>query len=121
SQMLHPAVVADSGKNKGIEWYAEVFQRQTGIETTAIVRGTPVRIVGQPAIHCFRIVQEALNNAAKHSGTKRAEVEMIFSPKTLTVNVKDFGRGMAVNKKIGKPGLGLIAMQERAELLSGRL
>jgi signal transduction histidine kinase len=121
SQMLHPAVIDDYGLAKGIEWYAEVFQRQTGIETAAIVRGTPIRIVGQPAIHCFRIVQEALNNAAKHSGTKRAEVEMIFSPDMLTVNVKDFGRGMAVKKKIGKPGLGLIAMQERAELLSGRL
>jgi signal transduction histidine kinase len=65
-------------------------------------------------------VQEALNNAAKHSGTKGAEVEMIFSSGTLTVNVKDFGRGMQARKQ-GKPGLGLIAMRERAELLSGSL
>ncbi len=121
SQMLHPAVLDDYGLAKGIEWYTEVFQRQTGIKTEARVRGKALRITGQPAIHCFRIVQEALNNAAKHSGTKRAEIEMIFSSATLTVSVRDFGCGMTPAKKRSKPGLGLIAMRERAELLSGTL
>ncbi len=121
SQILHPAVIDDYGLAKGIEWYAQVFKRQTGIDTATPVRGNPVRITGQPAIHCFRIVQEALNNAAKHSGTKTAEVEMIFSPDTLTVNVKDFGRGMTQSRRAAEPGLGLIAMRERAELLSGNL
>ncbi len=121
SQMLHPAVLDDYGLAKGIEWYAGIFQRQTGIQTSAFVRGQATRITGQQAIHCFRIVQEALNNAAKHSGTKRAEVEMIFSADTLTLNVRDFGHGMVQPKKGSKPGLGLIAMRERAELLSGTL
>jgi signal transduction histidine kinase len=121
SQILHPAVLDDYGLAKGLEWYADVFQRQTGIQTTVTVSGTPVRIIGQPAIHCFRIVQEALNNAAKHSGTKRAEVEAIFSADTLTVKVRDYGHGMKASKKASKPGLGLIAMQERAELLNGEL
>jgi signal transduction histidine kinase len=120
SQMLHPAVLDDYGLAKAIEWYTEVFQRQTGIQATAIIRGEPARITGQPATHCFRIVQEALNNAAKHSGTKLAEVEMIFSSDTLTVNIRDFGRGFTKDKN-RKPGLGLIAMQERADLLGGTL
>ena len=118
--MLHPAVLDDYGLAKGIEWYAEVFERQTGIQTSAVVKGIPVRITGQPATHCFRIVQEALNNAAKHSHTKRAEVEMIFSSRVLTLNVKDFGSGMVQSSK-SRPGLGLIAMRERAELLSAKL
>jgi signal transduction histidine kinase len=121
SQMLHPAVIDDYGLAKGIEWYTEVFERQTGIHTTATVVGTAVRITGQPAIHTFRIVQEALNNAAKHSGTKLAEVEMIFSTDALTVNVRDFGRGMVQSRKNVKPGLGLIAMRERAEILCAKL
>ncbi len=121
SQVLHPSVIDDYGLAKGIEWYTEVFQRQTGIQTTASVSGEPVRITGQPAIHCFRIVQEALTNAAKHSGTKSADIQMIFSSDTLTVNIRDFGSGMPSNKKAAKPGLGLIAMQERAELLCGTL
>jgi signal transduction histidine kinase len=119
SQMLHPAILDDYGLAKGIEWYTEVFQRQTGIETTAAISGTPVRVTGRPAIHCFRIVQEALNNCAKHSGTKRAEVEMFFDRDQLTVNIRDFGKGIATSKRNDKPGLGLIAMRERAELLCG--
>jgi signal transduction histidine kinase len=121
SQMLHPAVIDDYGLVKGIEWYTDIFEKQTGMETNTSIVGKQVRIIGQPAIHCFRIVQEALNNAAKHSETKTAEVEMIFSDSSLTVNVKDFGRGLPQTKKPAKRGLGFIAMRERAELLGGSL
>ena|SRR5438270_921556 len=121
SQMLHPAVLDDYGLAKGIEWYTEVFERQTGIQTSSIIEGNPVPIKGPAAINCFRIVQEALNNAAKHSGTKRAEVAMYFASDTLTIDIKDFGQGMPPAKKNDQPGLGLIAMRERAELLNGRL
>jgi signal transduction histidine kinase len=121
SQMLHPAVLDDYGLAKGIEWYTGVFERQTGVQTGITVTGEPVRITGQRAIHCFRIVQEALTNAAKHSGAKAAEVKMIFTEDTLSVSVKDFGRGIVYSRKSKKPGLGLIAMHERAELLAGKL
>ncbi|MBV8829669.1 MAG: sensor histidine kinase [Acidobacteriaceae bacterium] len=121
SQMLHPSVIDDYGLEKGIQWYVRVFERQTGIETTAKTTGVPVRITGPPAIHAFRIVQEALNNAAKHSKTTRAQVEMIFSTNDLTVKVQDFGKGFSATKKSGKPGLGFVAMRERAELLGGTL
>jgi signal transduction histidine kinase len=121
SQMLHPAIIDDHGLAQGIEWYAGVFERQTGIQTTTTTIGTPVRITGQTAMHTFRVVQEALNNAARHSGTKLAEIEMIFSADTLAVTVRDFGRGMPQTKKGSQPGLGLIAMRERAELLSAKL
>jgi signal transduction histidine kinase len=122
SQMLHPAVLDDYGLAKAMEWYTTLFQKQTGITTDlAVSPSTPPRITGQPAIHCFRIIQEALNNAAKHSGTKRAEVELIFEPNTLKIHVRDFGRGMGPGKKSGMPGMGQIAMQERAALVQGAL
>src|SRR4051795_9632172 len=89
SQMLHPTVLDDYGLAKGIEWYAEVFEKQTGIKTTVTTEGKPVRITGQPAINCFRIMQEALNNAAKHSGTKKAEIHMAFTNDSLNLSIKD--------------------------------
>lgn len=121
SQMLHPSVIDDYGLVKALEWYTEVFQRQTGIQTRLLVHGAAVRITGQPAIHCFRIVQEALNNAAKHAETKAAEVEMIFDKRNLTLSIRDFGQGMQQAKHSNKRGLGLIAMRERAGLLGGSL
>jgi len=114
-------VLDDYGLVKAIEWYTEVFEKQTGIATNISISGTPIRVRGQEAIHCYRIVQEALNNAAKHSAAKLTEVEMIFSPGILTIHIRDFGRGMVLNKKQDKVGLGLIAMQERAELAGGKL
>jgi signal transduction histidine kinase len=122
SQMLHPSVIDDYGLIKGIEWYVGVFEKQTGIRTSAVVSGEQVSVIGQPATHAFRIVQEALNNAAKHSGSSTALVEMIFSDYNLMINVKDFGKGLPPAKKEkGKRGLGLIAMRERAELLGGSI
>ncbi|MBV8865128.1 MAG: sensor histidine kinase [Acidobacteriaceae bacterium] len=121
SQMLHPAVIDDYGLAKAVEWYAGVFERQTGMKTAAILSGDVVRITGEPAIHCFRIVQEALNNAAKHSGSRRAEVSMRFGSADLKVSIRDFGRGLVPAKKGQRDGLGLIAMRERAELLNGKL
>lgn len=121
SQMLHPAVIDDYGLAKAIEWYTQVFERQNGLRTSIKIHGEPVRLTGQVAIHCFRIVQEALTNTAKHSGTARAEVELIFSSDVLRINIQDFGCGIAPNKKSERRGLGLIAMRERAELLNGSL
>lgn len=121
SQMLHPAVIDDDGLVKGLEWYADVFSKQTGIETKVAVHGQPARITGPPATNCFRIVQESLNNAAKHSGTKSALIDMTFAKNTLSLTVKDFGRGLPHTRKPDRKGLGFIAMRERAELLGGKL
>jgi two-component system sensor histidine kinase DegS len=66
-------------------------------------------------------VQEALNNAAKHARTKRAEVRLHFGSRDLTVHVTDFGQGLPAAKKNERVGLGLIAMRERADLVNGRL
>jgi signal transduction histidine kinase len=121
SQMLHPAVIDDYGLVKALEWYAETFERQNGIAIKITVVGPPMRIVGQTAIHCFRIVQEALNNAAKHSGTNRAEVTLTFSERELMLAVRDFGHGISQTRLPQARGLGLIAMRERAELLGGQI
>jgi signal transduction histidine kinase len=119
--MLHPAVIDDYGLAKALEWYTGIFERQAGLKAHVTIHGNPTRITGQTAIHCFRIVQEALTNAAKHSGSSRAEVELIFSSDSLRINVQDFGSGITPGKKSDKHGLGLIAMRERAELLNGSL
>ena len=123
SQMLHPAVIDDYGLLKALEWYAGLFRKQTGIETHVTFEGEAIRITGQPAIHCFRIVQEALNNAAKHSKTKTAEVKARFQwdRHRLVLEVRDNGVGIVLDRKNQLPGLGLVAMQERAELLAGFL
>ncbi len=119
--MLHPAVLDDYGLVKGLDWYLQLFQKQTGIATTLDVSGDIQTITGQAAIHCFRIVQEALNNVAKHAHTKSAEVTLNFQPLELTIAIRDFGTGIAQDRKHRPTGLGLIAMSERAGLMRGEV
>ena len=64
------------------------------------------------AIHVYRVLQEALNNVARHSGSQQAWVRLRFEPDVLELEVEDHGKGFG-----GAParrGLGLVAMRERA-------
>ena len=73
----------------------------------------------------FRIVQEALNNVAKHAQAMHAEVRVEFSQGRILVEVSDDGRGFEVPEepgdllRLGK--LGLTGLAERAQLLGGSL
>ena len=74
---------------------------------------------GNAAIQVYRVLQEALNNVTRHSGAKEAWVRLRFLPEYLELEVEDHGRGFTAESK--KPGIGLVAMRERAELLGGTL
>jgi signal transduction histidine kinase len=64
-------------------------------------------------------VQEALNNVIRHSGTKEAWVRLYFQVDSLQVEVEDHGAGFVPQP--AKPGIGLVAIRERAELLGGKV
>jgi signal transduction histidine kinase len=67
----------------------------------------------------YRIVQEALTNATKHGGAKRAVVEVVEDERTVGVTVRDDGDGF--DPADSTAGFGLLGMRERAELLDGTL
>jgi len=121
SQMLHPAVIDDYGLEKAIEWYVPMYEKQTGIPVDYEKVGTGPAIKDETAIHVYRILQEALNNVARHSGAKRATVRVHYAPDQLRLEVEDRGKGFSDGAAKGRRGLGLIAMRERAELVHGKL
>jgi PAS domain S-box-containing protein len=67
----------------------------------------------------FRILQEALNNAIKHSGVKRIEVEVVEHSDEVHLTVRDSGRGFDVEVASQGRGLGLTSMRERVRLVNG--
>lgn len=119
SQALHPAVLDDYGIEKTIEWYVKNFERQTGIEVNYERIGSLPPLKGDPAIHVYRILQEALSNVARHSQSEAVWVKVVAEPGSLRLEVEDHGTGIAPENQ--PKGLGLIAMRERAELLGGRI
>jgi signal transduction histidine kinase len=71
------------------------------------------------ALHLYRIAQEAVTNAVKHSGAKNILISLDRNPTHTCVTVQDDGKGFVVKKR-GK-GLGLHMMRYRANALGGEL
>ena len=67
----------------------------------------------------FRVIQEALHNAQKHSGVKRIEVQLREDSGEIHLVVSDLGKGFDLETAMHGRGLGLTSMQERVRLVNG--
>lgn len=123
SQALHPVMLDEEGLENTLNWYLPTVERQTGVDITYEKSGQAFPVGGTPAIHIYRIVQEAINNVTRHSKAKQAWVRLRFLPDNLPdnleVEVEDHGIGFTTTN--GRQGIGLVAMRERAELLNGTI
>jgi signal transduction histidine kinase len=119
SQALHPVMLDEAGLEATLDWYIPNLERQTGITISYEKRGTPFHIDGSAAVQIYRVLQEALNNVARHSGAKQAWVRLRFLPETLELEVEDHGTGFG--NEPAKQGIGLVAMRERSELVGGTI
>ena len=69
----------------------------------------------------FRVLQEALQNAARHSGVKRIEVQIQEESGEIHLIIRDLGKGFDIKAARQGRGLGLTSMQERVRLVSGTI
>lgn len=93
--------------------------RDAGLLVTFRVTDEPRALPQGVNLAVYRIVQEALTNALKHSGMACTDVFLAYRPAGLEVNVADEGVGDAAN--MGIPGRGLVGMRERVALYGGTL
>src|SRR5271163_1520562 len=119
SQALHPVMLDEAGLESTIDWYIPVVERQNGINISYEKSGTTFPVNGSVGVHIYRILQEALNNIARHSGSQQAWVRLRFESATLELEVEDHGLGFS--ERPAKQGIGLVAMRERSELMGGRI
>ncbi|HEY3971687.1 MAG TPA: ATP-binding protein [Candidatus Sulfotelmatobacter sp.] len=119
SQALHPVMLDEAGLESTLDWYIPTVERQTGIAISYDKQGAAFPVDGAAGVHVYRVVQEALNNVARHSGAKTAWVRLRFLPDALELEVEDHGVGFA--ERPGKHGIGLVAMRERSELMGGQI
>ena len=119
SQALHPVMLDEAGLESTLDWYIPTVERQTGIAISYEKQGEPYPVDGGAGVHIYRVVQEALNNVARHSGAKQAWVRLRFLHEELELEVEDHGVGFA--DRPSKRGIGLVAMRERSELMGGQI
>ena len=119
SQSLHPVMLDEAGLETTLDWYVPTVERQSGIAISYEKQGSAFALNSSAAVQIYRVVQEALNNIARHSGTKQAWLQLRFLSSALEVEIEDHGVGFT--PATVKTGIGLVAMRERAELMGGRI
>jgi signal transduction histidine kinase len=99
------------------------FRRRTGLKVSLwSSRSWPVALPPETCIHIYRIVQEALTNAHKHSGAKTVQVALkVTSNERFVISIRDDGRGLPCLHDERPTGMGILGMSERASLLGGTL
>lgn len=118
SHALHPVVLDEAGLESAVDVYLPAFEKQTGIEVRYEKTGQGRELDRELSIHLYRVMQEALNNVARHSNSKSAAVRLRFLPEAVVLEVQDQGIGFQATQT---RGLGLVSMRERAELVNGTI
>jgi len=116
---LRPALLDEYGLAAALAWYGQEYAQRTGIQVGVADEGG-AKLRPEAAVALFRIAQEALNNAAKHSSAKSIAIELEEKAGELVMSVIDDGRGFDP-AQAPRGRWGMTTMRERAEAAGGRL
>jgi signal transduction histidine kinase len=116
--LLRPSMLDDLGLIAALEWQGREVSRRSETEVEIQPVGVSETIPDEYKICIYRLVQEALNNAARHSAAKNAKVTVEQKTNKILVTVSDDGRGFDPQRV---RGLGLLGMEERVKRLGGKL
>ena len=119
SAELHPGILDDLGLLPAVRWYCGEIARRSGLEVSFEEKTLP-RISPEGAVVFYRAVQEGLANVVRHARAKRVSVRFESTPRGVELEIEDDGVGPGRRSKREKrPGVGLIAIRERAAALGG--
>jgi signal transduction histidine kinase len=135
SYLLHPPLLDEAGLALAVRNFVEGFAERSGIAVDVDLPPDMQRLSPDAELALFRVVQEALTNVARHSGSATAFIrlarERAADREIAVLTVEDAGRGMpdlgetrrllVGRKRSAGPGVGLASMRERLEQLGGRL
>jgi signal transduction histidine kinase len=116
---LRPAGLEGKGLAEAVKDYAARWQQHTGIKVETSIQGDrslPLDL--EQAL--YRVLQEALSNVSRHAEADAVTITLRVAPERLALTVADNGRGFEPNA-VAANSLGLTSMQQRMELIGGRL
>jgi PAS domain S-box-containing protein len=124
SYLLHPPLLDESGLLPALHWYFEGMERRSQLRITFDCKPLMFpRLPQDVEIALFRIIQEALTNVYRHSGSEDARIELNQEADTIRVRIRDFGKGIPDPHTTlsAIPGVGISGMRERVKQLNGEL
>jgi len=121
SHRLHSSKLEHLGLAVAAAGFCKEFSTQQGVEIDFQSENIPRKLSDEISICLFRVLQEAVQNAAKHSGSRHFQVSLRNGSKGIELTVGDSGIGFEPEKAFQKQGLGLTSMRERMKLVNGEL
>ncbi|HAR34412.1 MAG TPA: hypothetical protein DCR95_10120, partial [Desulfobacter sp.] len=111
---LRPEMLDRLGLFKAVQWYAESFERQTGISCPVESKVPEINLINlgnDKAIAIFRIFQEAMTNVLRHARASEVQICFTAAKTGLSLRIKDDGIGMKPGKTDSREGIGLLGMR----------
>jgi signal transduction histidine kinase len=126
SHLLHPPLLDEAGFLSAAKWYVDGFGQRSGITTKLDLPSHVHRLPRRTEVALFRILQEALTNVHRHSGSRAVNVSVRKDESVVALTVQDFGMGVPREVldrfwKTGNVGVGLAGIRERLKELGGSL
>jgi PAS domain S-box-containing protein len=121
SHRLHSSKLEYLGLATAANSFCKELSEQNKVEVQFKHAGIQRNLPKEVSLCLFRVLQEALQNAVKHSGVKSFAVDLQGTADVIDLTVADFGSGFSEQEAFTRNGLGLISMRERLQLVRGEL
>lgn len=121
SHELHSSKLEYVGAIKGMKRWCMEFGERQGIQIEFKSTEVQGSVAPETGLCLFRVLQEALHNASKHSGAGRVEVQLREDSGEIHLVISDSGRGFDSETAMQGGGLGLVSMRERVQLVNGTI
>jgi PAS domain S-box-containing protein len=118
SHLLHPPLLDEAGLQSAVRWFVEGFAERSKIEVDLQLEPGLGRLPAELETAMFRIVQECLTNIHRHSGSSSASIVITRDTHSVTIEIRDRGKGMSMPIRAG---VGIQGMGERVRQLGGQL
>ena len=119
SHQLHSSKLQLLGLAQAVRGLCDDFSKQYAVNIDYSCTGVPPHLDSAVSLSLFRVAQEALHNAARHSHAQHVRVRLRGNTAQLRLSIHDDGRGFDVDTALAGEGLGLISMTERLRLVGG--
>ena len=119
SKGLAPSELSEFGLSSALRSLCTQMEESSGIRIQQTIADVDLKLSELDATHLYRIMQEALTNAAKHSNANEIIVEFVFENNVISMRIQDNGCGFGPEEPMR--GNGLANIRERAALLDAKL
>jgi PAS domain S-box-containing protein len=122
SYLMYPPLLDDAGLAPALQWYVRGFSERSGIKATVEIPSNFGRHPQEIETTLFRIVQEALTNVHRYSGSRKVTIRLVHDAGHVLAEIQDAGSGMPIISPLSKTvrlGVGIAGIRERVAQLNG--